>query len=394
MEDEELSTIPEKELDEFLKSSVEDLVPIPSESEATSDNESECDLQIFGDSPLDVFEDNCVILSRPLFDSYGDSTSSEYSSDNESFLEEDFFSNPPFKFDVESFPSDVDPIYDEVLEDIDGTIYLIDSIVNFSPKIDPLLEEFVGELAPINPIPPGINEVNFDYEEDIRLIEKLLYDNSSPRPRKNLILKVLPSLSLHLLSPSRYNSEGNNLFLEYDDLGELTRVCVEEIFREPRVHMHNILPTYFTLCQDLYFTLSTDFSRSDLVVSFPSRNRNKTFDPGVFIEVQSKRFLSLDKFSISFISVPLSLVLETLLPFSSLEAAGIVWCSHYYIYHYSADFASRKKIPTVKVYTRSNAKYNETSSGRADEDISAARQKLLLLNSAAGMINAAKLSKD
>ncbi|GKA82258.1 hypothetical protein Tco_0789006 [Tanacetum coccineum] len=36
MGDEYLSTIPEKELDEFIKSSVEDLVPIPNESEDTS----------------------------------------------------------------------------------------------------------------------------------------------------------------------------------------------------------------------------------------------------------------------------------------------------------------------------------------------------------------------
>ncbi|GKC34159.1 hypothetical protein Tco_1046543, partial [Tanacetum coccineum] len=63
-------------------------------------------------------------------------------------------------------------------------------------------------------------------------------------------------------------------------------------------------------------TLSTDFSGSDLVVSFPSANRNKAFDPGISIEVQSMRFLSLNKFSISFINDPLSPVLETLLPFS------------------------------------------------------------------------------
>ncbi|GKE14838.1 hypothetical protein Tco_1422415 [Tanacetum coccineum] len=80
--------------------------------------------------------------------------------------------------------------------------------------------------------------------------------------------------------------------------------------------MPNVLPTHFTLCRDLDFTLSTDFRGSDLVVSFPSGNKNKTFDPGISIEVQSKRFLSLNKFSISFIS-DLSPVLETLLPFSS-----------------------------------------------------------------------------
>ncbi|GJY12042.1 hypothetical protein Tco_0381351 [Tanacetum coccineum] len=110
-----------------------------------------------------------------------------------------------------------------------------------------------------------------------------------------------------------YDSEEDNLFLEYEpDPGELTRVVMEDIFGEP-----NVLNTHPTLCQDLDFTLSTDFSGSDLVVSFPSGNRNKTFDPGISIEVQSKRFLSLNKFYISFISDLLSPVLENLLPFSS-----------------------------------------------------------------------------
>ncbi|GKE32636.1 hypothetical protein Tco_1451958, partial [Tanacetum coccineum] len=117
MEDEDINTIPEKESDKENESSVESLFHIPSESKATSDNESECDLPIFNDSPLHVFKDNCVIFSRPLFDSYGDTTSSEYSSDDELILKEDFFSNLPFKFDVESISSDVYPIYDEVLED-------------------------------------------------------------------------------------------------------------------------------------------------------------------------------------------------------------------------------------------------------------------------------------
>ncbi|GKB23371.1 hypothetical protein Tco_0862772 [Tanacetum coccineum] len=41
MGDENLSTIPKKESDKVIKSSVEDLVPIPSESEDTSDNDND-----------------------------------------------------------------------------------------------------------------------------------------------------------------------------------------------------------------------------------------------------------------------------------------------------------------------------------------------------------------
>ncbi|GJT83115.1 hypothetical protein Tco_1057457 [Tanacetum coccineum] len=43
MGDEHLDTIPEKESDDLIKSSVENLVPIPSESEVTSDNETKID---------------------------------------------------------------------------------------------------------------------------------------------------------------------------------------------------------------------------------------------------------------------------------------------------------------------------------------------------------------
>ncbi|GJT73984.1 hypothetical protein Tco_1033270 [Tanacetum coccineum] len=66
------------------------------------------------------------------------------------------------------------------------------------------------------------------------------------------------------------------------------------------------------------FTMDVvDSLGSDLAVSFPSGTRNKIFDPGIFIEVQSEKFLSRDEFSISFIRDPLSPVIDTLLPFLS-----------------------------------------------------------------------------
>nr|GEV83818.1 hypothetical protein [Tanacetum cinerariifolium] len=95
--DKHLNTIPENESDEFIKSSVENLVPSPSESE------------------------------------------DEYS-----------------------------------------------SIIS-SSKIDSLLDEFAGGLILLKSIPPGIDEADCDPEEEIRLIEKLLYDNSSPRPSEEFI---------------------------------------------------------------------------------------------------------------------------------------------------------------------------------------------------------------
>nr|GFC57804.1 hypothetical protein [Tanacetum cinerariifolium] len=56
-----------------------------------------------------------------------------------------------------------------------------------SSKIDSLLEEFAGEHTLLKSIPQGIDETDCDFEEDIHLIEKLLYDNSSPRPPEEFV---------------------------------------------------------------------------------------------------------------------------------------------------------------------------------------------------------------
>ncbi|GKG15478.1 hypothetical protein Tco_0357801, partial [Tanacetum coccineum] len=63
MGDENLSTILEKESDEFIKSSVEDLVPIPRESEDTTDSDKECYVSNL---------DEPVLLVTPLFDANED----------------------------------------------------------------------------------------------------------------------------------------------------------------------------------------------------------------------------------------------------------------------------------------------------------------------------------
>ncbi|GKB34000.1 hypothetical protein Tco_0873401 [Tanacetum coccineum] len=122
MGDEHLSTIPEKESDEFIKSSVEDLVPIPSESEDTPESDSECDSPSCDDfSSIDVPRDDSVTFSNPLFDSNDDFTSSDDKSLSDEDVPEDvkIYSNPLFEFDDEYIFSDVNPFFDEVLEDIE-----------------------------------------------------------------------------------------------------------------------------------------------------------------------------------------------------------------------------------------------------------------------------------
>ncbi|GKC95036.1 hypothetical protein Tco_1160478 [Tanacetum coccineum] len=405
MEDTHLDTIRATESDELIKSSVEDLVHTPSESDGIS--ESEYDLPVCNDSSPKKDEVLDDIISIPP-------------------------GNGNDHFNAES------SVIESVLNRDNGIS---------SPNIDFLLEEFADELALIATIPQGIIEADFDPKGDIRFIENLMYDNSFPRPLETLeddyetvidsnndysssennslysddidyveasppdyeivslevVEIVIPEvggidtdilltikddilreklLNVNLLiakiealkdnpTPSsdfvtKSSSISLNFFLEetntfdnslpesetfcfnleeissgsqttYSDLslpdyeaffcdsepdsGNLTMDVVEDIFdnptREPRVHVPNVLPTHPTLHLDSDFTLSSESPGSDLVVSFPSGTRNKIFDPGIFIEVQSKKFLSTNEFSISFIRDPLSPVFDTLLPFSS-----------------------------------------------------------------------------
>ncbi|GJT01802.1 hypothetical protein Tco_0822971 [Tanacetum coccineum] len=95
MGNEELSTNPEKESDEFIKTSVEDLITIPRESEDTFGSDSESVLPSSDDfSP--IFKEKSMTFSNPLFDS-NDFTSS----DNELLSDEDV---PPEDFNLHQYP--------------------------------------------------------------------------------------------------------------------------------------------------------------------------------------------------------------------------------------------------------------------------------------------------
>ncbi|GKC73827.1 hypothetical protein Tco_1119710 [Tanacetum coccineum] len=111
------------ESDEFIKSSVEDLVPIPSEFEDTSESDSDYDLLSCDDfSPINVYAKKSMTFSNPLFDLNDDFTSSDDESLSDEDVPEDnvkIYSNPLFEFDDEYISSNVNPLFDEVLENIE-----------------------------------------------------------------------------------------------------------------------------------------------------------------------------------------------------------------------------------------------------------------------------------
>ncbi|GJY09811.1 hypothetical protein Tco_0377996 [Tanacetum coccineum] len=165
MGNEELSTIPEKESDEFIKSRKN------------------------------------LTFSNPLFDSNDDFTSSDDESlSDENVLEENvkIYSNPLFEFDDEYISSDVNPLFDEVLEDIecedsydsnlDESTFLVTPLSDsnedecLAPRDD--IELFLHHLRPnvvslegfIDEPPLEENDDLFDLESKENDWKKILYD--------------------------------------------------------------------------------------------------------------------------------------------------------------------------------------------------------------------------
>nr|GEX75587.1 hypothetical protein [Tanacetum cinerariifolium] len=124
MGDEHLSTILEIESNKVIKSSVEDLVPIPSESEGIPDNM--CDVSFHDDPlPLDILKDQFEIVS--------------YSNDDSTSINDDSFSIDDINY-VEASP----PHYELVsLEEIEALN------VNTTPSFDFMLKSPSSCLIPV-----------------------------------------------------------------------------------------------------------------------------------------------------------------------------------------------------------------------------------------------------
>nr|GEY91382.1 hypothetical protein [Tanacetum cinerariifolium] len=215
MGDEHLSTISKTESDELIKSSVENLVPIPSEHEVTSDNESECDVPV-NDESSQIF----TTFSNPLFDYNDDFTSS----DDESFPNEDvpmetfkIYSNPLFD-NEEIISNKIDPHYFNAESNLIDYFPNRDTLLDSFPKFD-YLEEFSGELMPTSII--NEERIRREHEEYISLMEKLLTINSLPRPLENFhantIIKTLPTSPIPVEDSDSLREE-IDIFTSTDDL--------------------------------------------------------------------------------------------------------------------------------------------------------------------------------
>nr|GEV72754.1 hypothetical protein [Tanacetum cinerariifolium] len=197
--DNHLDTIPEKESNGFIKSSVENLVPNPSESEDLSHIGSECDVPVC---------DDFTTFFNLLFDADDNFFSSEDKPFSDEDVPKEIYSNP--LFDKEIISIKIDPHHFNAESDlIESLLNQDSSIISFS-IINSLLDEFVGKLIFLKSILPGIDEVDCGPEEEIRLIKKL-FDSFM----KEIGLSLTPNDSMPPgIENDDYDSEGDILILE------------------------------------------------------------------------------------------------------------------------------------------------------------------------------------
>ncbi|GJX76919.1 hypothetical protein Tco_0323730 [Tanacetum coccineum] len=204
--DEALSTIPEKESDELIKSSVEDLVPIPSESEDTSESDSDCDLSFCDDlSPINVYEEKSATLSNPLLDSNDNFTSS----DDESLSDED---------NIESKDSYVSNLDESAL--LVTPLFDVNEDECFDPRGD--IDE-IDAFLDIN-ISTDIKNGYHDSKGDILYLESLLSNDT---------ILSLPS----------------KVFLDHDprSLSDINDLKIMVKVFDPGIHEKKFSPTYVSL---------------------------------------------------------------------------------------------------------------------------------------------------
>nr|GEW44172.1 hypothetical protein [Tanacetum cinerariifolium] len=236
MRDEHLDTIPEKESNEFIKSSVENLVPNPSKSE----DEHECDVPVC---------DDFITFSNLLFDADDNFPSSDEKSFSDEDIMKEIYSNP--LFDKEIISIKIDPHYFNAESELIESLLNQDSSIISSSKIDSLLDEFVSELILLKSIPPGIDEADCDPKEEIHLIKKLLDILILEELLSNDSLSLPENESFHFDIPSSPRPPAK---LPDDDeikpnSGILTVKVAGDIF-EHCVLMLRLLPTQPTLASN------------------------------------------------------------------------------------------------------------------------------------------------
>ncbi|GJU38537.1 hypothetical protein Tco_1191494 [Tanacetum coccineum] len=267
MGNKELSTIPEKESDGVIKSSVEDLVPIPSESEDTFGSDSDCDLISCDDFyPINVSEEKSSLSDEDVLE------------DNVKI-----YLNPLFEFDDEYISSDINPLFDEVLENIESKDSYVSNLDEPALLVTPISDANEDEC-----FDPGgeIDEINAFLDIDVFMdIENGYHDSEGD-------IFYLESLLINDIIPNL----PPKVFLDHDPRSLKDELDIDDLMTEdkvfdPEIHEKKFPPTYVSLPYEdphylsltyviriflPYFTYPVDF-----FLPLSSGSEDIIFDPGM-----------------------------------------------------------------------------------------------------------------
>ncbi|GKC71991.1 hypothetical protein Tco_1117874 [Tanacetum coccineum] len=172
MGDEHLSTIPKTESDELIKSSVENLVPIPSEFEGISDDT--CDVPVCEDpSTFDALKDNSEIL----FDSNDDGTLS----DDDDFEDIEYVDASPPDSELVNLKEVNDIDQEEKEFDLEDILQIQNSPSSFPIPVmdsDSFFEESDTSLSHLDNSLPEFETFN-DHTEETRSGSNTTHANNS-----------------------------------------------------------------------------------------------------------------------------------------------------------------------------------------------------------------------
>nr|GEX15402.1 hypothetical protein [Tanacetum cinerariifolium] len=317
MGDKHLDTISATKSDELIKSSVENLVPVPRESKGIPDNM--CDVPFHDNSlPLDV--------SKDQFEDFSDSNDDSTSIDDDSFSIEDIEyveASPPISElvslevmeivipEVGGIDADIiltikDDILSEKLLNINLLIANIEALKDnptlysdfMTKSSSTFLNILMEETNTIDNSLPESKTFCFDLEEissgntttrsDISLpdyeafygdhVKEISSSSTITHSKFSLYDSFIFDLSINPFPPADRSDFYHEEFVdelahiislpEYDCLcfknepnsGDFTMDVAKDTFptRKPRVHMHNVLPTHPTLQLNMDFILSSE----------------------------------------------------------------------------------------------------------------------------------------
>nr|GEV01913.1 hypothetical protein [Tanacetum cinerariifolium] len=200
MGDEHLDTILAMESDEFIKSSVENLVPNPCESEG----DNECDVTAYA-----VFTTFSNLLFESDYDFYSKIDETDcYPEEETHFIKRLLYDN-----------SSPRPSEEFVFENSDAKIKSFSLFPIPAEVSDSLMEEIGLSFTLDYPMPPEIKEDDYDSERDILILDELLSNNSLSLPEKESFHLDIPSLFCPLAKPP----DGDTGILNVKMMGDISK---------------------------------------------------------------------------------------------------------------------------------------------------------------------------